>query len=1068
MRRCPQCGEQSDDRSSFCWSCGAALRSASASAREVRKTVTAIFCDIVGSTSIGERQDPERLRWLMSRYFGEMGAIVERHGGTVGKFIGDAVMAVFGTPVLHEDDALRALRAAVEMREALVALNDEFESAIGVRFEVRIGINTGEVLAGDARRSDTLVTGDAVNTAKRLEDSASPGEILIGEETYRLARDAIRAEALAPLVVKGKAHPLRAFRLLEIAPGLRARVERFGSAFVGRERELALVRDTWLLAVRERSCHLVTILGQPGIGKSRLVSEVIDDLGSAATVLRGSCLPYGEGITFWPVIEIVREAAHAEEGDRDEDVREKLALLLGEDENAAIVAEHVSELIGGAGGRRPAEELFWAVRKLLESIARRGPLVVVFDDIHWAEATFLDMVEHLAEWSRDAPMLLVCMARPELHEFRPAWGVGKRNAASILLEPLTERESERLMHQLLGDIALPEDVRLRIHEATEGYPLFVEEMLSMLVDDGVIQREDGGWTAAADVTSVRVPATIHLLLASRIERLPDDEREVLEWASVEGRAFHRGAVEHLGRLRAGSDLDRTLANLVGKELIRPDRAQLRGEDGFRFRHMLIRDAAYDSIPKQGRAQLHERFASWLEATTRDEPVEYEEFLGYHLEQAFHYREDLHRLERDDRELAGRAGRHLASAGSRARMRSDIPAATKLLTRAVRLLREDAGAPPETLIELGSVLVESGDLARADVVFAEATEAASDRGDARLASRAVLERSFVRVQVDSTFDSHSLREVAEAAITVFQEAGDDLGTAIALTRVAEALWGQCRVAASERVLEQALVHAVRAGDEREVVEILQLVSRAVVVGPRPVGEAIRRCRDILKQAGDQPRLEASTEFMLAVLEAMRGQAEEARALYRHSQEMLADLGLTMLLASSQMCSGLAELVMRHPEAAERELRAGYATLERIGERAQLSTMAALLARALIAQGQYEEAEHFSVVSEEAASDDDVASQVLWRGARARTHAGRDQLGHAERLAREAVALARPSDFLDLHADVLMDLAHVLRLARPAEADAVVGEALALYEAKGNTTSAAEARAVRRAWHTASLA
>jgi class 3 adenylate cyclase len=1068
MRACPQCGEQRDDRSSFCWSCGASLRSASASAREVRKTVTAIFCDIVGSTSIGERQDPERLRWLMSRYFGEMGAIVERHGGTVGKFIGDAVMAVFGTPVLHEDDALRALRAAGEMREALVGLNDEFESAVGVRFEVRIGINTGEVLAGDARRSDTLVTGDAVNTAKRLEDSASPGEILIGEETYNLARDAIRAEALAPFAVKGKQQPLRAYRLLEVAPGLRVRTQRFASPFVGRKPELACLRDTWRRTVRERACHLVTVLGQPGVGKSRLVAEAIGEVAPAAAVLRGGCLPYGEGITFWPLIEIVRDAAHAEEGDSDEDLRGLLASLLAEEENAALVAEGISELIVGTGARRPAQELFWAVRKLLEAIARRQPLVVVFDDIHWGEATFLDLIDHIADWSRDAPILLVCMARPELFENRPGWGGGRLNATSVVLEPLTGLESERLIHQLLGSLALPEEVRVHIQDAAEGYPLFVEEMLSMLVDEGVLRPDDGRPTTAADAASVRVPATINLLLASRIERLPDEEREVLEWASVEGRTFHRGAVEHLARRHASPDLDRVLARLVHKELIRPERAQLRGEDGFRFRHILIRDAAYESIPKQARTQLHERFASWLEATVSDEAVEYDEFLGYHVEQAFRYRAELHRLEQEDRELAGRAGRHLASAGSRARMRSDVPAAAKLLERAVSLLREDDGASPETLIELGSVLVETGELARADAVFADAVDAASARADDRLGSRAALERSYVRTQVDPTYGAHSLREVAEAAIPVFQEAGDDLGVATALTRVAEAHWDRCHFAAMEEVLEEALVHAARAGDERETVEILELLSRAVVVGPRPADEAIRRCRDIIEQARDEPRLEASIESMLAVLEAMRGEAGEARTLYRHSQQVLADLGLTIHLAGAHMCSGMAELITGEPEAAEREFRRGYAILERIGERSLRSTMAAFLARALVSQGRYDDVERLTIVSEETAAEDDLASQVLWRGARARAYAQRGKVDCAELLAREAVALARSTDFLNLPADVLMDLAHILRLARSHEADSVVTEALCLYQAKGNVASAAEAQAVLVDWRAASPA
>jgi class 3 adenylate cyclase/tetratricopeptide (TPR) repeat protein len=1057
MRGCPQCGERSDDRGAYCWACGASLRTGPTAPREARKTVTAIFCDIVGSTTIGERQDPERLHWLMSRYFDKMGAIVERHGGTVGKFIGDAVMAVFGTPVLHEDDALRAVRAAVDMRTALVALNDEVEHSVGVRFDVRIGINTGEVMAGDPSRSDTLVTGDAVNTAKRLETSARPGEILIGQETHHLTRDAIVAEELPPLTVKGKAQPLRAYRLLDVGSGVRVRTERFQSPFVGRERELALVRDTLLRAVGERSCHLFTLLGQPGVGKSRLVAEAIGDAAAGATVLQGSCLPYGEGITFWPVSEVVREAAHAEETDPAEDVRGKLAPLLADEEHAVIIAEGVAQLIGGPGGR-PTDELFWAVRKLLEAIARRSPLVVVFDDIHWGEAMLLDLIEHVADWSRDAPILVVCIARPELLEIRPQWGGGKLNATSMLLEPLTESESDRLIGELLGSVAPPGAIRRRIHEAAEGYPLFVEEMISMLVDEGVLRHENGRWSVGADASRVRVPATINLLLASRIDRLPDDEREVLEWASVEGRVFHVGAVRHLSSSRASSDLDQVLTRLVRKELIRPERAQVPGEDAFRFRHILIREAAYDAIPKQARAELHEHFADWLASIPGTDP----EFVGYHLERAYLYRRELRRVDEADRELAGRAGRHLASAATRARIRGDVRAAVTCLTRAVDLLREDGGASPETLIELGSVLVETGALTEGDAAFAEAMRAASSSGDERLLRWAVLERSNIRWQVDVSHDSSRLREDAEAAILSFNEAGDHLGVATALTRVAGAEWKRCHFAAAEEVLEEALVHATRAGDQREVLEVLELLGRTVVIGPRPVSDGIARCHAILEQAGGQPRLEAWTQSMVAVLEAMRGRAEEARALYRNSQRGLADLGLRLLLAGAQMYAGVAELVMGSPQAAEREFRGGFTALDEIGERAVQSTMAALLARALIAQGRHEEAEPFTFVSEQAAADDDLASQVLWRGARARVLAQGGDHARAEALARDAVAFARSSDFVNFRADVLMDLAHVLHAAHSPDADAAVTDALLLYEAKGNVVSVGETRALRRRW------
>jgi class 3 adenylate cyclase/tetratricopeptide (TPR) repeat protein len=1067
MLGCARCGEQSDGGSRFCWSCGAPLEGGLASAREVRKVVTIVFCDVVGSTDIGERQDPEQLRWLMSRYFEEISAIVSRHGGTVAKFIGDAVMAVFGAPVLHEDDALRAVRAAADMQEAVSALNVEFERSLGVHIKVRIGINTGEVVAGDVSGSDTLVTGDAVNTAQRLEASAGSDEILIGEGTYALAREAIHAQALPPLAVKGKQRRLRAYRLLEVAPGHPVSTQLFSSPFVGRELELALIRETVLRAIRARSCHLLTVLGQPGVGKSRLVAEAIRDVAPASTVLQSNCLSYGEGITFWPVIEIVRQAAQADASELDASFRDKLTPLLAGDENAEAITEGVSELVGPGGGRRPAEELFWAVRKLLEAIARRGPVVVVFDDIHWGEATLLDLIEYLADWSRDVPLLLVCIARPELHEIRPGWGGGKVNATSIFLDPLTEPESERLIDHLLGDTALSGKLRDRIHEAAEGYPLFFEEIVSMLVDDGLLGGQDEHGEAGAEAARMRVPATINLLLASRIDRLPHEEREVLACASVEGRTFHRGAVEHLLRSGAGPEVERLLGVLVYKDLIRPEPSQLRREDAFRFRHILIRDAAYESLRKQARAELHERFASWLVTTTGD-AAEYDEFVGYHLERAFRYRAGLYHLKRTDCELAGRAGAHLAAAGSRARVRGDVPAAVKLLKRAVVLMDEDHGAPPEALLDLGSVLVEIGDLAGGDEVFAEAMKAASRRADERLATWAALERANVRSQIDPGYDARKLREVAETSIPVFEERGDELGVATALTRVAETHWIHGRFAASEEVLEQALVHAERAGDQREIAEILELLGRAIVIGPRPVDEAIARCRAILEQARDHTRLDAWTKSMLAVLKAMRGRPTEARGLCRDSRRALADLGLEMMLAGAHMYWGVAELTIGDARAAEDEFRRGCDALDALGERATLSTMAAFLARALVHQARYDEAERFTVVSEDAAADDDLASQVLWRGTRARVLSHRGDVEPAERLARQAADMARTSDFLTTRADVVMDLAHVVHRARPADADAVVAEAVSLYEAKGNSASAAAARETHLRWRTPSPA
>ena len=536
--------------------------------------MTVVFCDVAGSTAFGESVDPEVLRSLMARYFERMQGIVERHGGSVEKFIGDAVMAVFGVPAAHEDDALRACRTAVEMRDALPELG------IGGR----IGVNTGEVVVG---AQEVLATGDAVNVAARLEQAAQPGEVLVGSETLPLLRGAAQVGAERLLELKGKREPVRAFPLLAVLPPPE---RRFATPMVGREHELARLRAVFGQAVHDSSCQLFTILGSAGVGKSRLAAELL--AGLEGLVVRGRCLSYGEGITYWPVVEMLKQLGRLAEGDAARPLRS----LLGESDEPAV-----------------AEEIAWGFRKLLEQEAAAQPLVVVFDDLHWAEETLLDLVEHVADLARDAPIVLLCLARPELLERRPSWGGGKWNATTVLLEPLDAAETEQLLAELGGTGA---ELRERVVQVAEGNPLFVEEMLALVRDSS------GG--------EVEVPPTIHALLAARLDQLDPAERSVLECGAIEGRTFHRGAVAALAE--GEGELDRRLVALVRKELVRPDRPQLPGEDAYRFRHLRIRDAAYDALPKSVRAELHERFAAWLERHGAD-VVELDEILGYHLEQA---------------------------------------------------------------------------------------------------------------------------------------------------------------------------------------------------------------------------------------------------------------------------------------------------------------------------------------------------------------------------------------------------------------------------------------------------
>src|SRR6266545_524985 len=504
---CERCGTENPPRAKFCLECAAPL-AAHSRAQEVRKTVTVLFCDITGSTALGESLDPESLRALLARYFERMQSIVERHGGSVEKFIGDAVMAVFGVPVLHEDDALRAVRAAVEMRDGLPELG----------LQGRIGVTTGEVVTGTEER---LATGDAVNVAARLEQAAQPGEVLIGQPTLRLVREAVEVEQVEPLELKGKAEPVPAHRLLRVRE---AQERQHVALFVGRERELALVREAWEGVRIEHHCELVTVVGEAGVGKSRLAAEVLASID--ATVVRARCLPYGEGITYWPVVEVLKQLNVLPEG---EAATGAIRSLLGETEVATS-----------------AEEIAWAFRKTLEQVATERPLVVVFDDIQWGEETFLDLIEHVALLSSGASILLLCIARPELTERRADWPV------TLRLEPLAEDDVDELIPEAIVGV-----LREKITRAAGGNPLFVSENLVMA------EHADG---------ALAVPPTLRALLAARVDQLEPAERRVLERGAVEGEVFHRGAVQALSPEE--SQVTPRLAALVRKELIRPDRPQL--------------------------------------------------------------------------------------------------------------------------------------------------------------------------------------------------------------------------------------------------------------------------------------------------------------------------------------------------------------------------------------------------------------------------------------------------------------------------------------------------------------
>jgi class 3 adenylate cyclase/tetratricopeptide (TPR) repeat protein len=957
-----------------------------------RKTVTVVFCDVTGSTELGESTDPEALRALLARYFERMKGIVESHGGSVEKFIGDAVMAVFGVPQAHEDDALRACRAAIEMRDAFPELG----------IAGRIGVNTGEVVTGTEER---LATGDAVNVAARLEQAAQPGEVLVGEATFALVRKTVEAESVEPLTVKGKSDPVPAFRLVAAGGGDE---RRFASPMVGRENELGRLENVFAQAVRDRSCQLFTVLGSAGVGKSRLAAEFL--AGLDARVLRGRCLSYGDGITYWPVVEVLKQLGTLPEGD---------------------AAQPLRSLIGESMSPAQAAEIAWGFRKLLEQEAQEQPLVCLLDDLHWAEETLLDLVEHVADLSRDAPLLLLCMARPELLERRPSWGGGKWNATTVLLEPLNAEETELLIAELGG---IDDELRGRILQVAEGNPLFLEEMLALIRDSGV--------------TDVAVPPTIHALLAARLDQLDPSERSVLERGSVEGRIFHRGAVAALAD--GDGSLDQRLVALVRKELVRPDRTQLVGDDAYRFRHLLIRDAAYDALPKATRADLHERFGRWIEQHGTD-LVELDEILGYHFAQACLYRSELG-LDVDD-ELRAEARRHLTDAASRAIIRDDFAGSLHLIGRALDLV--PPGEVDVTLeIDLGIAIFFSGkpeESYRSLVATAERAAAAGDR-IGELAAR--LEGATFRIYSEPHGAGAELESLIAEASPELEAAADDF--ALYVLCFARMLLAHLRSHFDEELaaVEPMAHYAKRTGRPHLIYWAASSGGAARFFGSTSLADCIawldRRELEIGKDWHD-------AHWRSAAL-AMVGRFDEARRLQSEFHAGLEERGDILNLGSNLSQDGAnLELLAGDPAAAAVLAERGCRILEEAGERAWLSTGACRYAEALYALGRFDEAEEWAQKGSDMGSSDDTSTQVLASQVRAKVLARRGEYAEAERLAREAVTKADATDALVSQGDTRRDLAEVLELAgRRDEAAAALREALERYERKGALVPAERVR------------
>ena len=1038
MSTCSRCGAASGEDARFCATCGAPL--VGSPGRETRKVVTILFCDLVESTKLAERFDPEALQRLLARYFVGARTIVERHGGTVEKFIGDAVCAVFGMPTVREDDALRGVRAAVELREAVVSL----DAQLGPGLATRIGVNTGEVFAAG---TDLSVAGDAVWTAKRLEEAAPRDGILLGPTTWALVRGEVDAEQLPTVPLKGKQEQTDVFLLNELRPGVPGAARRLDSPLVGRTREVAELRAALGEAEQLAGPQLVTLLGAAGIGKTRLVRELA--VGAPhARLLAGRCLPYGDGITYWPLVEMVRHAAGLGGDEPAADARGLLAKLVEEATDADRIVDGVAAAIG-LGGEATPTEIFVAGRRFLEWLAREQPLIVVVDDLQWAEPVFCDFLQYVARESRDAPLVLCCLARPEFLEERPDWAA----ARTIELEPLPAEETRLLISNLLGH-ALGEVAGDRVAAAAEGNPLFVEELLRMLIDEGVLVRGDGGWRIAKDPGGVPMPASITALLSARLDRLPRDERLVVERAAVIGEVF---SIEALGALvddgKVG-DLEALLRSLAQKELVR-QRPELRGGDGeWRFGHILVRDAAYAGLPKLARAQLHERAARSISESAGDLVVD--EIAGYHLAEAVGALVDLDPL--DDRipSLSAEAAARLESGARRALARGDRHATAALLERTVSLLDSDSPARLGLMVDLAAALKWTGRLDEAEAWVRQAADEATTADLELVAHRARLELADLHWYTAPDEGTHGLWRAATEAVPVFEQAEASAPLAEAWWAIAEVHLFHCEFEEMRAALEQGLAAAQGASRE-ERARLKHAVGLAAMLGPTPVEEARRLCGQLRGQVEDHPVYAALLLLYEAHLEALDGRFEDARAKAETSRRPMEEFGRRILLGSQRRYSGQIELLAGEDGAAEALLRDGYRTLREFGERGNAASVAAFLARALQALGRGDEAEAMAVEAVDLGSPEDVEMHVYSHLARAGARLAAGAVDDAVAIASRAVDIAERTDASTMRGDALLELGRALRGAGAEEdADDAVRRALELYNAKGNRVGAATAR------------
>ena len=1017
-----------------------------------RKTVTALFCDVTGSTALGEQLDPESLREVIHQYFADMRSVIERHGGTVEKFIGDAVMAVFGVPRVHEDDALRAVRAAADMQGALVAANERFDRDFGVRIQARIGVNTGEVIAADpTEEGSSFVSGDAVNVAARLEQAADPGEVLLGESTYRLVRAAVIAQEMPPLTAKGKSEPLPAYRLVVVEAAGQMLPRRFDVPLVGRDAVLQSLLDAFDDAVQGPRCRMATLVGDAGLGKSRLAHELSSRIGARARVLRGRCLPYGEGITFFPLTEILQDAAGIE-GDSSDVARAKIAALLPDD---AALADRLAAVLGVEASSGSIQETFLATRRFLETLATAAPLVVIIDDIQWAEETFLDLLQYLAAFVGGRPVYILCLARPQLLEEHPDWSeVG----GVIRLQPIDPQSSEELVANFLGDLEYSRDVASTIVLSAGGNPLFVEEMLRMLVDDGVLSREGSRWVVTGNLATAHAPETVQAVIAARLDRLPAEELRTLQYASVVGEVFWWGAVGALEDDATAADVGRRLQALARKDLVRPDPSTFFSEDAFRFGHLLIRDVAYEGLPKRTRADLHERFARWVAERAAERSAEFDEIIGFHLESAHRYLTEVAPRNERLETIAVAAAQRLRTAGRRSSDRGDMPAAINLLSRATTLTPLDHPDRLTLLLEYADALTYSGRWREAEEMFSQVIEEARQADAPAIEWRAKIRIVWLRMHTSQDLNHAKALALTEPAVEYFEKTGDDVGLAMSLDFMGDVRFWAGDCAAAIGYFRRAVEHAKRGGAARYEGESTHSICLALTQGLTHAKEVIAELESTLREREGDRVLLFKTQRFLAMMHAFGGEFDRARAFARQGIDMARELGMDVDLAGGNLRDAATVAQLEGDlEGAERYLREAVEILQRIGDRGHLDSVAPALALLLLkTPGREREALEVVALSD-SALENDVDAQVLRLSAKGIALGRLGEVEEALALTRDAVAQAWSTEYALLRAESQEALADVLQSAGNfAEAAEALERAIAEHESKGNIVSAGSDR------------